>query len=206
MAKSEPIEQIRGWVSRIPEQAQSLAVSTKHGQYQIVTTYTRDEVNTLGVDDTTQQILDACESYAGSSTREVEFFGAWLNGDGTQLRTMRWSLLPPELGTGPFPVDGTPESWSAQLQAFSAQKDRAMIDMLKAFSDLQVQQSEMMRAKLEALEMRDVQVIELRQLLAERQNSDEPNPMIEQRINRLLGTLENLVLAAVNPQGTKNPR
>jgi prefoldin subunit 5 len=83
----------------------------------------------------------------------------------------------------------------------AAMKDKAMIDMFKAFSELYTNQINSMRDKLDTLDVKDSEVRELRELLIEAKRNDNEqgvlSPVLEARVNKVLNLIENVFIASL---------
>lgn len=202
----KPIDSIKVWVEEVPDNAFTLRVTARHmGGAQPVCELTREEVNEKGIEATTERVIRLCEMYTDGLNKEVRYLGVWLGENDRVLTSMNWIIMPKDGGLGNFPIDGTPEAWLAQMQAFAAQKDKAMIDMFKAFSELTTAQLSLMREKLDALEGRESEIRELREMLIEaKRDGGTANPLVEARVNKVITLIEHAIMASLaenNPRG-----
>lgn len=204
----KPVDSIQLWVEEIPASAFTMRVTARHmGGAQTVCELTRQEIEDKGTDKTAERVIKLCEMYTDGLNKEVRYLGVWLGDNDRVLSSMNWIIAPKDGGIGNFPIDGTPEAWLAQMQSFAAMKDKAMIDMFKAFSELYTSQITSMKDKLDALDIRDSEVRELRELLIEAKRPDNEqgamSPILEARINKFLGFLENVFMASLTDGNPK---
>lgn len=194
---ASPEQVIKRWLSSPPDNAHMCRLTTRHrGEIKNVIEFPKLEIESLGPERAVEKILDAAESYTDGLGKELFFDGQWLDSLNHNVKGIEFRILPTN-GVSGFPTDGTPESWSAQLQAFSAQKDRAMLDMMRAMSDLIIQQSVATRDKLESLEVREAELLQLKQVMIETKAGDELSPLIEARINKALDVFEKIVVSGL---------
>jgi len=186
MKMARAIKQIMTWLQNPNEESTICRVSAKSlGGLQVVSEYKKTEIE--GKEKAVaEEVIISCENWSDGVGKEVMFIGQWLNSSDRPIKTMQWRVSPSEEMHN-TPMDGTPDSILAQMQVFAAKKDQMQLDMIKAFTELLVRQMEGYREHLDRLDYREKENLELRQSIIE--GSVDSNPVVEQRINRLIDVL-----------------
>jgi len=193
---SKPEKAISDLIAKRPSSAVRLNISklSLKGN-QIVCSFTPEEIESESIGAVLKDILDQCDQWAESESRETTFVGDWIAGDEHIGRSLQWRVLPPGAVEGPS--DGSIESILSNLQKMLKENHQYTVDLTKLVGGIMEQTVKALMERIGELETERSSTLALKEeLLIEAATLDEGTKENMTQLMELAKTIINAKLKA----------
>jgi hypothetical protein len=199
---NSPKRKLSNWVSRAPDNADSLRVISRagFGGEQTLIQLGRSEIATGDGAAIAERIIEECEAWSDSEGRECLFTCQYFSDSENPVSTFRFRLGPVD-GAG-FQVDGSPESFLMQMQGTLLEKDKILIQVFKQQTDMWTGLLEKLLQRNIVLEQEKVNLEALKEELQESQMELVMTAGNDSKMSELMKTAQKLLEANINKAKT----